>query len=126
MNKNLTDDQLQRLERETIIWLATTRPDGRPHLTPIWFVWLNQEFFILTTLSTVKARNLLSNPRASVALENGMRPVIAECAARLVSTPYPEELVVAFKRKYDWDIRRDGEYNGMFALTPQKWLAWNA
>ena len=30
---------LQRLETEAIIWLATVRSDGRPHLTPIWFVW---------------------------------------------------------------------------------------
>lgn len=116
----------ERLEREANIWLATTRPDGRPHLVPIWFVWHDQKIYILTTLSTVKAKNLLANPRASVALESGSQPVIAECTAQLVEKPYPDELSAAFRRKYDWDITRDGEYDGLFALTPQKWLAWTS
>lgn len=116
----------QRLEDEANIWLATARSDGRPHLVPIWFIWLHDEFYILTTLSSVKARNLLQNPYASIALESGNQPLIAECVARFVENPYPQELVAAFKRKYDWDISSDGEYNGMFALAPQKWLTWNA
>jgi pyridoxine/pyridoxamine 5'-phosphate oxidase len=115
----------ERLASEANIWLATTRSDGRPHLVPIWFVWHDEQFYLLTTLASVKARNLLANPRASVALESGSQPLIAECAARRVEAPYSNELVEAFRAKYDWDITRDGEYNGMFALTPLKWLTWN-
>jgi len=115
----------QRLNDEANIWLATTRPDGRPHLVPIWFVWLDNEIYILTMLSSVKARNLFHNPHASIALESGNQPVIAECTARQVDAPYATELVGAFKRKYDWDITSDGDYNGMFALYPTKWLSWN-
>jgi hypothetical protein len=114
-----------RLHSEPNIWLATTRPDGRPHLAPIWFVWLDGAAYILTALNTVKAKNLLANPRASLALENGSRPVIAECVARRVEPPYSPELAAEFMRKYEWDITRDGEYDGMFALTPVKWLIWN-
>ena len=29
-----------RLGRESTIWLATVRADGRPHLVPLWYVWL--------------------------------------------------------------------------------------
>jgi nitroimidazol reductase NimA-like FMN-containing flavoprotein (pyridoxamine 5'-phosphate oxidase superfamily) len=115
-----------RLASEANIWLATTRSDGRPHLVPIWFVWHDEQFYILTILSSVKARNLLANSRASLALENGSQPLIAECTARLMEAPYSSELVQAFLRKYDWDITKDGEYNAMFALTPLKWLTWNA
>lgn len=116
----------ERLSREANIWLATTRPDGRPHLVPIWFVWHDEQFYILTTLDTVKAKNLQANPRASVALESGSQPLIAECTASRLEKPYPDGLAEAFQRKYDWDITRDGEYNGMFALRPVKWLTWNA
>ena len=27
------------LDREVIVWLSTVRPDGRPHLIPIWLLW---------------------------------------------------------------------------------------
>jgi F420H(2)-dependent biliverdin reductase len=118
--------QSERLEKEANIWLATTRPDGRPHLVPIWFVWHDQEIYILTTLSTVKAKNLLADPRASVALESGSQPVIAECRAHRVDAPYSDELAAAFRRKYDWDITKEAEYDGLFALTPHKWLTWTA
>jgi F420H(2)-dependent biliverdin reductase len=116
----------ERLEHEANIWLATTRPDGRPHLVPIWFIWHQEEIYILTTLLTIKAKNLLANPRASVALENGNQPMIAECTARRLEAPYSPELARAFWTKYEWDITQDGEYNAMFALTPQKWLTWTA
>ena len=119
-------DHSARLQREANIWLATTRPDGRPHLVPVWFVWLDEQIYLLTTPATVKAKNLLANPRASVALENGSQPVIAECLARSVDAPYSPELTQAFQLKYDWDINQDGEYSSMFALTPYKWLSWNA
>lgn len=115
-----------RLETAANLWLATTRPDGRPHLVPIWFAWLDGEIYILTSRASVKARNLLADPRASVALEDGSRPLIAECLARLVPPPYAPELAEAFLRKYDWDVHNAGEYDGMFALTPQRWLSWNA
>jgi hypothetical protein len=115
-----------RLETDLNLWLATTRPDGRPHLVPIWFVWLDGEIYILTSLQSVKARNLLANPRASIALENGSTPLIAECAARLVPPPFSEALAAAFLRKYEWDVHNAGEYDGMFALSPQRWLSWNA
>ena len=116
----------ERLDREANVWLATTRPDGRPHLVPIWFVWFEDEIHILTTLSTVKAKNLLANPRASVALENGNQPMIAECTARRLDSPFTPELAKAFWEKYEWDITQDGEYNAMFTLTPKKWLTWIA
>ena len=29
--------------------LAGTRPDGRPHLTPNWFYWDGQRFYVSTT-----------------------------------------------------------------------------
>jgi hypothetical protein len=68
----------------------------------------------------------LANPHASIALESGSQPLIAECIARHVLPPYSGDLVAAFHGKYEWDISKDDDYNGLFALTPVKWLAWNA
>ena len=27
------------LSEEPVVWLSTVRPDGAPHLVPIWFTW---------------------------------------------------------------------------------------
>jgi hypothetical protein len=112
----------ERLEVEQVIWLASVRRDGRPHLTPIWYVWLGEKFYICTARRSVKARNLAHRPQASVSLQDGMQPIVAECTARQVEMPYPPEVVEAFFRKYEWRIEKDVEYDAVFELSPQKWL----
>lgn len=118
--------QAQRLNTEANIWLATTRRDGHPHLVPIWFVWWEAKFYILTATDSVKAHNLRRNPHASVALEDGIHPLIAECTARSVSRPYATRVQELFRQKYDWDINNAGQYDAMFELAPVKWLSWES
>ena len=79
-----------RLLTERNIWLATTRPSGRPHLIPIWFVWVDERFYICTGGNSVKARNLNATLQATVALEDGNRPLIAECRVELLSQAVAE------------------------------------
>ncbi len=112
----------ERLEAEQVIWLASVRSDGWPHLVPIWFVWLDEKFYICTARRSVKARNLARSPQASLSLQDGVQPVVAECISRQVDAPYPTSLVEAFYRKYEWRIEQDREYDTVFELTPQKWL----
>jgi hypothetical protein len=35
----------ERLETSRNYWISTTRPDGRPHTTPIWGVWWENCFY---------------------------------------------------------------------------------
>ena len=46
------------LEGAHYYWLATTRPDGRPHVTPLWGVWLDGAFYFDGHPRTRWARNL--------------------------------------------------------------------
>jgi F420H(2)-dependent biliverdin reductase len=112
----------ERLQGEQVIWLASVRRDGRPHLIPIWYVWLGEKFYICTGQRSVTARNLTARPFASIALQDGVEPIAAECQARQIETPYPSDLVDAFYRKYEWNIEQDHDYDAVFELTPQKWL----
>jgi F420H(2)-dependent biliverdin reductase len=93
-----------RLEREANVWLATVRPDGRPHLVPIWFVWVNGSFWLATGARSVKVGNIRANPGVVVSLEVGNRPLVAEGTAVIWPRPFPTPVVAAFERKYDWDI----------------------
>src|SRR5579864_1375856 len=54
--------------------LAVTRPDGRPHVTPIWFV-LDGDDVVLTTSSTgVKGRALRRDPNAALCVDDQEPP----------------------------------------------------
>lgn len=111
-----------RLEREQIIWLATVRPAGRPHLVPLWFVWAGGSIYLCVTGSSVKVRNIAANPAVSLALESGSVPVVIEGHAALLARPWPDEAVLGFQRKYDWTLITDAEYDTLVAVTPQRWL----
>jgi PPOX class probable F420-dependent enzyme len=120
----LSQTVLHRLETEKNIWVATVRPDGRPHLTPVWFAWVGEKVYICITPKTVKARNIATNPQVSLALEDGSKVVICEGAAAVIAAPWPVEVAAVFRRKYNWDINTDGDYSVLVAVEPIKWLVW--
>lgn len=114
-----------RLHTDRNLWLCTLRPDGSPHVTPIWFVWHDQTFWCCTTSTSVKVRNLTNDPRVAVTLEDGDRPIVAEGRARLYRRPYPQPIVDAFHAKFAWDIRHpdtDGDWATLIAIRPDRWL----
>lgn len=94
-----------RLQRERNIWLGTVRPDGRPHLAPVWFVFADERFWIGTGATSVKVRNIAANPSAVVSLESGDDPMVAEGRAVAVPRPFPSSVIDAFLAKYGWDLR---------------------
>jgi F420H(2)-dependent biliverdin reductase len=99
---------IPRLEREQNIWVATVRPDGRPHLVPIWFVWFEGKVWISTPITSQKVKNIRADPHIALALEDGTHPVIFEGVAALHGgPPWPDEIALLLKKKYDWDFRTD-------------------
>ena len=124
MDSSAAKANADRLARARNIWIATVRPDGRPHLVPVWFVWSGTDLYICISPGSIKGRNLGANPNVALALEDGNRPVICEGGARMVQRPWPTEVVRLFQEKYDWEITGDGTYTALVEVTPRKWLAW--
>jgi PPOX class probable F420-dependent enzyme len=60
----------RRLRRDLIIWLGTVRPDGRPHMTAVWFVWDGESVLIFSQPESRKVRNLRANPHVVLALDD--------------------------------------------------------
>ncbi|ADU08825.1 MULTISPECIES: TIGR03618 family F420-dependent PPOX class oxidoreductase [Micromonospora] len=115
-----------RLARERNVWLCTLRRDGSPHVTPVWFVYADGVWWIGCEGRSVKARNVTADPRVSLALEDGVHPVVAEGEARVHRTGFPPEVVAAFAKKYGgWDIRQpvtpDGE-RVLLEVPVRRWL----
>jgi PPOX class probable F420-dependent enzyme len=117
---------IPRLEREQNIWIATIRPDGRPHLVPIWFVWLDGKVWICTPLNSQKVKNICKNPNVVISLEDGLNPVIFEGVAALQNDPpWPDRLAPLFDRKYDWDFRTDDTASYVLVeITPTRMIHW--
>jgi nitroimidazol reductase NimA-like FMN-containing flavoprotein (pyridoxamine 5'-phosphate oxidase superfamily) len=59
-----------RLVAANTYWLATVRPDGRPHVVPRWGVWVDGRFFYDGAPTTLHAQNLEANPACALHLES--------------------------------------------------------
>lgn len=69
--------------------VATVRPDGRPHVAPIWYLWEDGCFYFETSRNAVKAKNLRTNPYIAITVDvtgGGLRLryVILEGQAALI------------------------------------------
>jgi PPOX class probable F420-dependent enzyme len=105
----------ERLENTRNYWLATTRPDGRPHVMAVWGLWLGDRFWFSTAITSTKARNLATNPALAISTESGAEAVVLEGAAELVEDKATLKPVWdAYKAKYNWPM--EGE--SMFAVRP--------
>jgi len=102
------------------VWFATVRPDGRPHLVPIWFVLEGDRWYVCTNPDSVKARNLKDNPAVTLALEDGDHPFVVEGQARPIDIT--ASLAEKFRAKYDWDITSDGHYTQLIEVTVSRRL----
>jgi PPOX class probable F420-dependent enzyme len=69
------------------IWLSTTRPDGRPHAAPVWFVWdgESRRIYFITRRDMQKARNLAHQRSAVAHLGNGDDTLILEGPVTIVT-----------------------------------------
>ncbi|GGM01893.1 hypothetical protein GCM10012279_19490 [Micromonospora yangpuensis] len=117
----LPHDVRLRLADERNVWLCTLRGDGSPHVTPVWFVYLDCVWWIGCDGRSVKVRNVRADPRVSLALEDGVAPVVAEGAARVHHADFPAPIVTAFAGKYaGWDIRGDDRV--LLEVPVRRWL----
>lgn len=115
-----------QLERAKNAWMCTLRPDGSPHLTPVWFVYRADVWWIGSGRRNVKVRNVVADPRVSLALEDGGAPVVAEGIARVHDRDFPEDIVAAFAEKYDgWDVTAVVQPGGdrvLLEISVGRWL----
>jgi hypothetical protein len=82
------EQRLVKPEPEQTYWLATVRPDGRPHLMPLLGVWDDGAFFFLSGTGTRKGKNLAHDGRCVIAGSTRKLPsidVIVEGEARRVT-----------------------------------------
>ena len=114
----------ERLEKSHNYLLSTVRPDGAPHLAPIWGLWHEEKFYFSTGSQSRKGRNLAANARCVVSTENINDVVIVEGAAEeLPVTLIPPPLFDAYPAKYPpWKL--DPSLGPIFVVRPRAVFAF--
>jgi pyridoxine/pyridoxamine 5'-phosphate oxidase len=115
----------EKLAKARNYWVATTRPDGRPHAVPVWGVWLDGVFSFATERASRKARNLAANPAVAVHLESGDDAVMLEGRAWEVTQPSRRAAFDdAYFAKYAVRLADVPGEVSVWAVRPRVALAW--
>ena len=111
-----------RLSASHDYWLATTWPDGRPHVMPVWGVWWEDALWFSCGLRSRKARNLERDQRCVCTTDDARNPVVVDGTVARVTTP---DVIARFNdtvnAKYDTDYSvdfYDPTVNGVFRTEP--------
>jgi hypothetical protein len=117
-----------QLEAARNYWIVTVRTDGRPHVTPVWGVWVDGALYIDGSPETRWAQNLAANPALSVHLESAENVVILEGHVEDLPTVegyLAERIVDAWDAKYG-RLHPDPAGRGIFRVTPRRARGWSA
>ena len=114
----------ERLTGARNYWIATTRPDGKPHSRPVWGVWLDNAFYFST--GSLAAPNLVTHPAITVHLESGSQVVIIEGVAEPISNiVLVEQVVSLYNQKYNWNVDPYNLPGPFYAVRPQVAFGWH-
>lgn len=96
---------LERLEKSHNYWIATSRPDARPHLMLVWGVWWQDAFWFSTGPRTRKAKNLAAQPHCVIGTEKADEAIILEGVVQEIKDRSVwKELAQVYNRKYGGDV----------------------
>jgi hypothetical protein len=72
-------------QRNETSFLATTRPDGRPHLAGVGAVWDDGKVYFVSGAGTRKSRNVAHNPNCAISLSLPDLDLVIEGVAQRVT-----------------------------------------
>jgi len=93
----------ERLRSEPTVWLSTIRPDGRPHVVPVWFNWDGRVFDLFSKPNAQKVRNLREHPEVMLAVGQPAEEwdvELVEGTASIVESPTSEVVPPTMFEKY--------------------------
>lgn len=108
-------------------WLATVWPDGHPHVTPVWGVWVDRMLWFSCGLRARKLHNLRADARCTVTTQDAESPVVVDGRAEIVrDLPSIRRFLAAATAKYgpmmDMDFL-DPDTNATVRITPRSAFA---
>ena len=96
MSRTMTPDEIRDFlgHGTRTAKVATSLPDGQPHVMPVWFVLDGEELVFTTWGDSVKGRNLRRDPRAAVVVDDQVAPYgFVHIRGRVTLSDDPDELL---------------------------------
>ena len=122
----------ERMNHELIYWVASVRPNGRPHVTPIWGAWVDDSFWMEGGPRTRRFQNLAANPASVVTVEQGNDAVILEGDAERIhelDDALTDRLVDGYAKYIKSHGYKADPANwangGIWRVRPRKVIAWS-
>jgi len=104
-------------------YLATVRPDGRPHAAGVGALWHDGDIYVVSGPGTRKSRNLAENPAGTIAIGLPGIDLVLDGTAARVTDGATLEAVAALYRQGGWPAQIAGDaftapYNAPSAGPP--------
>ena len=82
-------------------WLATTNPDGKPHVMPVGVMLVDDAFYFTAGPKTRKARNIARSPNSVITIATHDFDLVVEGPARrIVDSARLKRIAEAFTAEY--------------------------
>ena len=118
----------ERMAEAQNYWVGTVSPDGRPHATPVWGLWIDDRLYFGGSPESRRSRNLAENAATCVHLESGSDVVILHGDAIPLGAPDQSliaRLIEASAQKYGYAPKpEDYAAPGTYVFRPRMVLAW--
>jgi nitroimidazol reductase NimA-like FMN-containing flavoprotein (pyridoxamine 5'-phosphate oxidase superfamily) len=117
----------ERMAKSRNYWIGSTRPDGKPHVAPVWGVWVEGTLYFGSHRKARKSRNFDYNPQVVVHLESGDETVIIEGVVEETTDKDPQKKInAAYREKYPpYDPGDEPEEGAVtYAVKPHTVFAW--
>jgi hypothetical protein len=104
--------RLANPEQPRTCWLATTHPDGRPHLMPVIGFWIDGAMHVVAGEGTQKARNIAADGRCVIATSSTTLPsldIVVEGHADPITDAADVRDVAAFLGENNWPLEAKGD-----------------
>jgi len=109
----------------TSTFLATTRPDGRPHATAVGIVWHDGDLYFTSGPGTRKAKNLAASPACVISVGLKGIDLVLEGEAAMVDDEELMNTVIAKYRDGGWPAEvEDGRVTAPYSAPsagPPPW-----
>lgn len=99
-------------EHQRTNWLATVRPDGRPHLMPVIAFWIEGAFHFIVGEGTRKGRNLLADSHCVIGTGSRELPsldVIVEGRAEPLTDSADVRRIAELFNSSGWPLEARGD-----------------